>query len=127
MQGAGDVALDHLRAVPQDHQRRDGAEAAGPEVDGGPVVYLAVDHGINEPHNVGGQFRHRRGRLGVVVRPVVAHTEIGRGLVQVGYKVFVFVVLVILFQFVIEAGLVGTQVRVVFFVVFGGHGNALTP
>ncbi len=115
------MALDHLRAVPQHHQCGDGAEAAGPEVDRGAVVYLAVDHGINQPHHIRRQLRHRRRRLRVVFRPVVAHAEFRRGLVQVGYKVFVLV-LVILLQLLLKLGLVGTQVRVIILVVFGGHG-----
>ena len=123
MQCAGDVALNHLGAVAQHHQGGDGAEAAGAEVYGGAVVYLAVDYGVHEAHDVGGQLRHRRRGLGVVVRAVVAHTEVGGGLVQVGYQVFVFVVL---FQLVLifRIGLVGTEVGV-FVVVFGGHGFTL--
>ena len=69
VQGAGDVALNHLRAVAQHHQRGDGAKAAGAQVNGGAVVYLAVDYGIHQPHDVGGQLNHRCRRLRVVVRP----------------------------------------------------------
>ena len=123
MECAGDVALNHLRAVAEDYQRGDGAETAGAEVYGGAVVYLAVDYGVHEAHDVGGQLRHGGRGLRVVVRAVVAHTEVGGGLVQVGYQVFVFVVL---FQLVLifRIGLVGTEVGV-FVVVFGGHGFTL--
>jgi len=87
MQRARDVALDHLRTVAQHHQRGDGAQAAGFEVYGGPVVYLAIDHGVHQPHHLRGQFDHGRRGLRVVVRPVVPHTELGCGLVQVSHQV----------------------------------------
>ncbi len=83
MQRPGNVPLDHLRAVAQYHQRGDGAKAAGFQVNGGAVVYLAIDHGIHQPHHVRGQFGHRRRGLGVVLRPVVAHSEVGGSLLQV--------------------------------------------
>ena len=88
MQRPCDMALDHLRAVPQDNQRGDGAKAAGLQVNGRAVVDLAVYHRIHQAHHVWGQFRHRRRGLWVVVRPIVAHAEVRGGLIQVHHEVF---------------------------------------
>jgi len=44
VQRPGDVPFDHLRTVAQHHQGRDRAEAAGFQVNSGPVVDLAVNH-----------------------------------------------------------------------------------
>ena len=119
MQRAGDVALDHLRAVAEHHQRGDGAEAAGLQVDGRAVVDFAVDDGVHEAHYIGRQLGHRRRGLRIVLRPVVAHTEIGCGLVKVCNQVFI---VVFFFQAILfQVRLVGTQVRVVV-VEVGGHG-----
>ena len=83
VESAGDVPLDHLRAVAQHDQSGDGAEAAGLEVHGGPVVYLAVDDCIHQPHYVRSQLRHGRRWLRVVFRAVVTHPEIRGGLLEV--------------------------------------------
>ena len=129
MQRPCDVALDHLRAVPQHDQGGDGAQAAGAQVDGGTVVNLAVDHLVNQPHHVRGQFHHGRRRLGIIVGPVVEHPEFGGRLFQI--YLFYFKLLVVLgVAFakvrVVIGGvprwrLIGTQIRVVL-VVFTGHG-----
>ena len=127
VQGARDVPLDHLRAVAQHHQRGDGAQAAGAQVNGGTVVNLAVDNLVDQLHHVRSQLHHGRGRLRVVVRAVVEHPEFGGGLFQV-YLYFYFELLVILHQVAVsgfrvirDRRLIGTQVWV-FVIVFGGHG-----
>ena len=126
MKSARDVALNHLRTVAQHHQRGYGAKAAGFEVNGGPVVYLAIDHRIHQPHHVGGELGHGRRGLRVVLRPVVAHTELGRGLFQVnGLYLVVFIILILIVRRVLQVRLVRTQVRVLV-VKVGGHWNALT-
>ena len=103
----------------QHHQRGYGTEAAGPKVHCGAVVNLAVDHRVHQPHDVGGQFSHCRRGLWVVVRPVVEHTELGGGLLQV-HRQFLVVILVV--RLIFRVRLVGMQKRIVFVVVFGGHG-----
>lgn len=77
------MPLDHLWAVTQDHQRRYGAEAAGLQVDGGTVVYLAVDDRVHQAHDLGRQLGHGRWRDRVVIGTVVALPEFDGGLVQV--------------------------------------------
>ena len=77
------MAPDKLRAVAQHYQGGDGAEATGPEVDGGAVVDLAVDHRVHQPHHVGRQFFHGGRGLRIVVRPVVAQPELGGSFLQV--------------------------------------------
>ena len=124
MQRAGNMPLDHLRAMSQNDQGGDGAEAAGFQVNGGAVVYLAVDHRVHQPHNVRGEFGHRRRGLRVVLRPVVAHTELGGGLFQVHHLFLIVLILVV--RLVFQVRLVRTQIWVVLVVVFSGHGNALT-
>ena len=124
MQCAGDMAFNHLGAVAQHHQRGNGTEAAGFQVNAWAVVNLAVDYRIHQPHNVGRQLDHGRRGLRVVVRPVVAHSEVGGGLFKVnGLYLIAFVTLIV--QPVFQVGLIGTQVRVVT-VEVGGHWNALT-
>ena len=94
MQRPGDVPLNHLRAVAQHDQGGDGAQAAGAQVNGGTVVYLAVDYLIHQLHHVGSKLHHGGGRLRVVVRAVVPHTELGGGFLEVdGLQPVVFVVL----------------------------------
>ena len=123
------MPLDHLRAVAQDDQGGNCAEAASPEVNGWSVVNLAVDNRIDQFHDLGGEFEHSRRRLRVVLRPVVTHPELRGGLFEV-YREFlvvsflIFTVLVI--QFVLRLGLIRTQIRVVLVMVFGGHGRTLT-
>ncbi len=117
MKGAGDVPLDHLRAVSQDDQSGDGAEAAGFKVNGGPVVNLAVDHRVHQPHHLRGQFGHGRRGLRVVIRPVVAYSEIGGGLLQV-YHLF-FIVLILVFRPLRQVRLVRAQIWIL---EFAGHG-----
>ena len=124
VQRAGDVALDHLRAVSQHDQRGNGAKAAGLEVNGGAVVDFAIDHRVHQTHHLRGQFGHGCRRLRVVLRPVVPHTELGCGLVQVGHEVIRLVVFV---RLAFQVGLIGTQIRVVFIVKSGSHNNALYP
>ena len=119
VQSAGDVPLDHLRAVAQHNQSGDGAEAAGLQVHGGPVIYLAVDYRIHQPHHIRGQLRHRRRWLRVVVGPVVTHTELGRSVIEVRHKVFLPPVLKVVFL-IFEVGLIGTQVRI-FAIEVGGQ------
>ena len=122
MQRASDVPLEHLRAVAQHHQRGDGAEAAGLQVNGGAVVYFAIDHCIHQPHDLGGKLGHRRRGLRVVLRAVVARSEVGGSLFQVHHLTITIIIIVA--QFVFQVGLVGTQIQIVFIVVFSGHGNA---
>tara|TARA_Y100000588_G_C14234826_1_gene916810 strand:- start:1551 stop:1985 length:435 start_codon:yes stop_codon:yes gene_type:complete len=83
MQRPRDVPLDHLGAVAQDHQGGDGAEAAGLQINGRPVVYLAVDDGINQLHDLRRQLGHGRWRIGVIVGTVVGLPEVDGSLVQV--------------------------------------------
>ena len=79
----GDVPLDHLRTVAQDHQSRDGAKAAGLQVHGRSIVDLAVDHRVHQTHDLGRQLGHGRRRHWVVVRTVIPLPKIDGGLVQV--------------------------------------------
>ena len=123
MQGAGNVPFNHLGAVAQHHQRRDGAEAAGFQVNGGPVVNLAIDYRVHQPHDFRREFGHCRRGLRVVLRPVVAHPEVGGGLFQVHH---LFLVIILVVRLVLQVRTVGTQVRVTLVVKFGGHGNTLT-
>ena len=83
MQRPQDVPFDHLGAVAQDHQRRDGAETTGLQVDGRTVVYLAVDDRVHQSHDLGRQLGHGRRRDRVVAGTVVTLPEIDGGLVQV--------------------------------------------
>ena len=83
MQRAGDVPLNHLRTVAQHHQRGDGAEAAGLQVDGGAVIYLAVDDRVHQPHDLGRQLGHCRWRDRVVIGTVVPLPKFDGGLVQI--------------------------------------------
>ena len=109
MQRAGDVPLDHLGAVTQHHQGGDSAEAAGFEIDGGAIVNFAIDHPIHQPHHLGGELGHRGRGLRVVLRPIVAHPEVGRGLFQV-YDLFIVILEV---QFVLRGRLIGPQIQVI--------------
>jgi hypothetical protein len=125
VQSAGDVPLNHLWAVAQDHQRGDGAEAAGLQVNGRAVVNLAIDHRIHQPHNVGRQLDHGRRRLRIVVRPVVAHPKFGGGFLQV-YRLnglliigVIRIIVVVEFHLGMRVGLVWTQIRVVLVVLSG--------
>jgi hypothetical protein len=130
MQRPGDMPLYHLRAVAQHHQRGDGAQTPGFEVNGGPVVNLAIYHRVNQPHHLRRQFDHGRRRLRVVVRPVVPHTELGCGLVQVGHQVIRLVILVRVFlpvRVFLKVGTIGTEIRIVLFIKSGIHSNALYP
>ncbi|MDA0263192.1 MAG: hypothetical protein O3A93_04125 [Chloroflexi bacterium] len=77
------MPLNHLRAVAQHHQSRDGAETSRFEIDGGAVVDLAVDDLVNQAHHFGRKLSHGRRRHRVVVRAVVALPEIDGSLVQV--------------------------------------------
>ena len=116
----GDVPLDHLWAVSEHDQCGDGAEASGTQVDRWAVVDLPVYDRVDQPHYLRRKFGHRRWRLRVVLGAVVAHAELGSGLVEIRHQVFlIFVVAVLVLQF--QIGLVWAQVRVVFVVVFGGH------
>ena len=96
MQRPGDVPLDHLWAVPQDHQRGNGAQAASPQVDGGAVVDLAVDYLVHQQHHLRSKLHHGGRRLRVVVGAVVEHPEFGGSLFQVYLFHDYFVPLVIL-------------------------------
>jgi hypothetical protein len=71
MQRTGDVPLDHLRAVSQNDQGRDGAETAGFQVDGRSVVDLAVDNRVNQAHNFRRQLGHCGGRNRVIIWTIV--------------------------------------------------------
>jgi hypothetical protein len=88
MQRPRDVPFDHLRAVSQDDQGRDGAEAAGLQVHGRPVVDLAVDNRVNQAHYFGRQFGHGGRRHRIIVRTVVALPKIQGSLVQVFSALF---------------------------------------
>ena len=122
IQGPGDVPLDHLGAVAQHHQRGDGAQAAGAEVNRRPVVNLAVDHRVDQAHNVGRQFQHGSRGMRVVVRAVVAHPEFRSGLFEVdGFYIIVVVLVILQIDFTLYIGLIRTLKRVIFVVVFGGH------
>ena len=88
VQRAGDVPLNHLRAVPQHYERCDGAEAAGLQVDGGAVVYLAVYDLVHQAHNLRRQLGHGCRWDRIVLGPVVALPEVEGGLVQVFACVF---------------------------------------
>ena len=105
VQRAGDVPLDHLRAVAQYDQGGDGAEAARFQVNGGPVVNLSVDHRIDEPHHIRGQLGHCRRGLGVVLRPIVTHSEVSGGLFQIYNP---FSVLILGIQLVFRVRTIGT-------------------
>ncbi len=83
VQRPGDVPFDHLRTVTQNNQGRDGAEAAGFEVHGRTVVYLAVDDRVHQAHDLRRQLGHGRRRHGVIVRTVIALPEIQGSLVQI--------------------------------------------
>ncbi len=83
MQRAGDVPLNHLRTVAQHHQCGDGAEAAGLQVDGGAVIYLAVDDRVHQPHDLGRQLGHCRRWDRVVIGTVVPLPKFDGGLVQI--------------------------------------------
>ena len=121
VKGAGDVPPDHLGAVPQHHQRGDGAQAAGAQVNGGPVVYLAVDDLVHQPHHVRGELHHRGRGLGVVVGAVVEHPEFGGSLFQVHLFYFkLSVILQVAVGVVPRWWLIGTQIRVVL-IVLGSH------
>lgn len=131
VKGTGDVPLDHLGTVPQDHQRSDGAQAAGAQVNGGTVVDLAVDYLVHQQHHLRSKLHHGGGRLRVIVGAVVEHPEFGSSLFQVYlfhdyFEPLVFLqVFVSGFRVVLVRGLIGTQIRVVV-IVFGGQSNALT-
>jgi len=89
---AGDVPLDHLRAMAQNHQRSDGTKAASLQVNGRPVVDLTVDNRVHQAHYLRRQFGHRRRRDRAIVWAVVTLPEIQGSLVQVfGYPLRIFV------------------------------------
>ena len=100
------MPLDHLRAVAQHNQRGDGAEAAGPQVNGRPVVYFAIYHRVNETHDLRGKLGHGSRWLRVVLRPVIPHPEVRGGFVEVRHEVFLIFVFVLQLLFVV--GLVGS-------------------
>ena len=83
VQGRQYVPLQQLGTVAQHGQRRDGAQAACLEVDGGTVVYLAVDHIVHQLHHFRGQFRHSRRRAGISIPSVIPEAEFPRCLSQV--------------------------------------------
>ena len=122
----GDVPLDHLGAVSQDHQRSNGAQAASPQVDGGAVVDLTVDYLVHQQHHLRSELHHGSGRLRIVVGAVVEHPEFGGSLFQIYLFHDYLEPLVILrasvsgFRVVLVRGLIGTQIGVVV-IVFGGQ------
>ena len=77
------MPLDHLRAMAQDHQGRDGAQAAGLQVYGRPVIDLTIDDRVHQTHHFRRQLGHGRRRDGIVVWTVVALPKVDGGLVQV--------------------------------------------
>ena len=126
---AGDVPLDHLGAVSQDHQGRNGAQAAGAQIDRGAVVDLPVYDLVHQLHHLRSKLHHCGGRLRVVVRAVVEHPEFGRSLLQVYFLNGYFVPLDLFFLriavsgfrfFVLVQGAIGTKIRV-FVVILSGH------
>ena len=123
----GDMPLDHLGAVPQYHQRRNGAQAAGPQVNGGAVVDLAVDDLVYQQHHLRSKLHHGGGRLRTVVGAVVEHPEFGSGLFQVYFfhdyikSLVIHRISVSGIRVILVRGLIGTQIRVIV-IVFGGHG-----
>ena len=126
MKRAGDMSPDHLRAVSQHHQRGDGAETAGAQVYRGPVVDLAVDHLVHQPHHVRGEFRNGGRRLRVVVGAVVDHPEFGCCLLQVYFELLLVIHIVVagfrvVSRVILCRRLIGAHIRVIFVVAFGGH------
>jgi len=83
MQRPRDVPLDHLGTVSQNDQSSDGAEATRFQVDGRPVVDLAVDDRVNQAHDLRRQLGHGGRWDWVIIRTVVALPEIHGGLVQI--------------------------------------------
>ena len=127
VQRAGDVPFDQLWTVPQHHQRGYGAEAAGAKVDGRAVVDLTVNHRVNQPHHIGGQLLHSGRRLRVVVRPVVAHPELGGRLLEINGLYFVvplYIVSISVFLLILQIRPVWTQIGVLVVAIIGGHGVA---
>ena len=121
MQRPRDVPLDHLRAVSQYNQGRDGAQAPGLEIHLRTVVNLAVDYCVHQPHDVRSQFRHGCRRLRVVFRTVVMHPELRGGFLEVDGVNFVVDALdlvqrlpirnvVAIVRLALILGLVGTQI-----------------
>ncbi len=125
MQCAGDMSPDHLWAVAKNHQGGDGAKAARFQINGRAVVDLAVNHRVDEPHDLWGQLGHRLWGLRVVVRPIVAHAKACGGLVQACREDFaVLFRFRFLFRVRVCVRAVGAHIRVVFVVKAGCH-NAL--
>ena len=105
------MPLNHLGTVAQNHQRSNCAQAPGLQVNCGAVVDLAVDHRVDQAHNVRCQFNHGRRGLRVVVRTVVTHPKLHSSLFKVHYLFIVIITLEVYVVFQIR--LVGAQVRVV--------------
>ncbi len=95
MQRARDMPLNHLRAMAQRHEGRYSAKAAGFQVNGGPVIDLAVNHRIHQPHHLRRQFRHSRRGLRIVVRPIVAHPKVRRRLIQIQQQLLPVLIIIV--------------------------------
>ena len=69
------VPLQQLRAVAQDSQSGNGAQAAGLEVHRRTVVDLAVDNLVHQLHYFRGKFRHSGRRAGISLPAVIPEPE----------------------------------------------------